>query len=169
MLKPVPSQARLRELFRYDPETGKLVNLTNRHSQSRIGDVAGSVDWQGYRAVKVDGYKYSAARLIWMWMTGEWCEVDHANLCRSDDRWVNLRKATRSQNCANKGAFYKPNKFGFRGVKRNWNRFAAVICKDGKEEFLGNYATPELAARAYDVAAKRLHGEFARLNFPGAA
>jgi hypothetical protein len=151
-------------------ETGELVNLTNRHSQARKGDVAGHVDWQGYRAVKIDGYKYSAARLIWMWMTGEWHEVDHINLQRADDRWVNLRKATRSQNCANKGVFYKPNKYGFRGVKRiSRFKYAAVIAKDGKEEYIGAYGTPELAALAYDVAAKRVHGEFARFNFPDTA
>jgi len=55
---------------------------------------------------------------------------------------------------------------GFRGVCRNKDRWSARITRDGKHVHLGTYDTKEDAARAYDEAARRLHGEFARFNFP---
>jgi len=92
--------------------------------------------------------------------------MDHINLKRDDDRLVNLREANREQNCANKGAFYKENSYGFRGVKKAGTKFVAVIGAGQKDRYIGRYNTAERAALAYDVAAKKIHGEFARFNFP---
>jgi hypothetical protein len=66
---------------------------------------------------------------------------------------------------------------GFKGVyKCSWLRgkprpkpWKAEITQDGKQLDLGRFRTPEMAARAYDVAAVKLFGAFARLNFPDAA
>ena len=158
----------VREYFKYDPLTG-IVLITKQRGTARIGDVAGCVDHQGYRAVKIDGVKYLMGRVIWLYMTGEWPEreVDHENLIRDDDRWENLRASNRSQNCANKGSFFKENAFGYRGIKYgSKGKFHAVLCVGQKEVYLGAHDTAEQAAFVYDIAAKKYHGEFARFNFP---
>lgn len=103
------------------------------------------------------------------------CEVpegevpDHKNGDGVDNRRCNLRAATFTQNAVN--ARHRYNKTGYRGVTvaSSSGRFVARTRDGGRNIPLGAYATPEEAARAYDAAARRLHGEFARLNFPEAA
>jgi len=94
-------------------------------------------------------------------------QVDHINQDPLDNRRSNLRFATNSQNCCNKGR-HIDNASGFKGVWWNKRRgtFHAEIEHNGKRYHLGCFATAEVAARAYDVAALVLHGEFARINFP---
>ncbi|HEU4344816.1 MAG TPA: HNH endonuclease [Candidatus Binatia bacterium] len=96
----------------------------------------------------------------------EGVEVDHINGDGLDCRKTNLRLATRSQNQHNKTK-YKRNKSGFKGVcwHRASDRWLAQIRVDAKNIYLGVFATPEEAARAYDVAAQKHHGEFCRVNF----
>jgi hypothetical protein len=58
------------------------------------------------------------------------------------------------------------NKSGFKGVCRFRKKWAANITINYKQIFLGYYLNKEDAARAYDCAAIKYYGEFARLNFP---
>lgn len=91
--------------------------------------------------------------------------VDHINGDPWDNRRLNLRVCSHKQNLQN-----RRTKIGkeipFKGVTRKRRRFQASITADGIEHYLGLYLTAEEAARAYDDAALRLHGEFARMNFP---
>lgn len=95
-------------------------------------------------------------------------QVDHINGDRLDNRRANLRAATHTENVRNRR--YQLGEAGLRGVSV-WRgstcvRFIAQIKADGVYAYLGRFATAEEAARVYDDAARRLHGEFARLNFP---
>jgi len=92
-------------------------------------------------------------------------DCDHINGNALDNRVQNLRSCTRAQNAMNTGKG-KNNTSGYKGV--NWNcshkAWIARIMTGNKHIFLGDYETPLDAARAYNVAAIKYHGEFARLN-----
>lgn len=92
-------------------------------------------------------------------------DIDHKNGNKLDNRKSNLRIATRSQNFANK---MSKNRWGFKGVKKDNNKkerqFMARITCNYKEICLGYYLTPQEAAIAYNNAAVKYFGEFARLN-----
>lgn len=108
----------LREVFDYEPDTGKLIWAKPRpHIQ--VGREAGNVSKssKGYRCVGLDNKVYKAHRLIWLYMTGDWPkhQIDHINGVKDDNRWCNLREATTQQNCFNKGP-RKDNTSGERNV-----------------------------------------------------
>lgn len=96
--------------------------------------------------------------------------VDHADLNGLNNRRSNLRPATISQNNANQrprlGAASR-----FKGVtlRRTDGYWQARIIVNGRRRSLGYFRDEEQAARAYDVAALEVHGEFAYLNFPEAS
>jgi len=96
--------------------------------------------------------------------------VDHRNGDGLDNRRENLRLASRSQNNANRSV---RNSTGYRGVARDRKKFRAFISDPSREKrksiHLGSFDSPEAAARAYDQAALKRWGEFARLNFEEAA
>lgn len=93
--------------------------------------------------------------------------VDHRNRCGLDNRRDNLRSASRAQNCANR-SMHKNNSSGFKGVTwhRVTSRWMARLSVDGRKRHLGLFRDPQQAARAYDIAAREVYGEFAALNFP---
>lgn len=99
--------------------------------------------------------------------------VDHINGDGLDNRRCNLRFCSQSQNLMNSrpqvlhdaSAFYGIQKTSsYKGVSRHKKRWRAYIKFDGVQKHLGLYESEEAAARAYNVAAKELFGEFARLN-----
>lgn len=97
---------------------------------------------------------------------GPGTRVDHANGNGLDNRKENLRFATPSQSRANTRS-PRGKAPGYRGVLRQSGiAWSAHISIKGRKLRLGSFCTAEAAARAYDDAAKRLFGEFARLNFP---
>ena len=104
-------------------------------------------------------------RLAWLYMTGKWpvAQIDHINMVKNDNRWSNLREATKAQNKANSPG---RSTCGFKGVyvvkKRGTIKYRAQLRSAGKLHDLGYYRTPEEANAAYAVAAERMHGEFAR-------
>ena len=120
-----------------------------------------------YAQAKKDGKSIYMHRLITNAPIG--LVPDHINFKGLDNRRENLRLVTLAENSRHNSARTKPRS-GFRGVypdglsgRRGWS---ARICVNQKKIYIGHYFTEEEAARAYDHAARQLHGDYAILNFP---
>jgi hypothetical protein len=153
----------VRRLFIYDPYSGLLQYRERGHHRPR-GWFAGAKDPKsGYLRVQVGLRKYLIARLAWLWMTGRWPkdDVDHIDLDRTNNRWGNLRPATRAQNVVNSGR-RATNKSGFKGVSFKNGRWRATIRTGGRCLHLGYFPTPEEASHAYEMAAQQAFGDYYR-------
>jgi len=100
------TQKRLKELLRYNPETGHFTWLVSTAWRIKVGDVAGSVSTcsgKKYIETNVDGERYRLHRLVFLYMTGEMPHnhVDHINGNGLDNRWINLRQVTLRENHRN--------------------------------------------------------------------
>ena len=93
--------------------------------------------------------------------------VDHRNGKTLDNRRANLRLATHSQNMQNRGKRRIKASSRFVGVSfdKEHKLWRAYIRYQEKRIHLGRFDSETDAARAYDEAAKKYYGEFARLNF----
>lgn len=140
-------------------------------------------DGRGYDQPYVVGDIYTAEgrvrvrmhRIILAATPEQFC--DHINGDTLDNRRCNLRIATRQENARNRGKLKRSPTSPWKGVKRaprprtTWDgidRWIAMIKLDGRQVVVGVYETPEIAARAYDDAARKYFQEFARPNFPTA-
>lgn len=151
--------------YRYNPITGGIYRKTTWR-KFRAGMAAESKGrTRGYKTVSFQNMGLPAHRVAWLLMTGKWPEheVDHINLVKDDNRWSNLREATRSQNNANK-SMQTNCKSGFKGVvwATHAKKWRASICIKRKQKNLGYYDTREAANAAYMAAAREIYGEFAR-------
>lgn len=163
MRKPL-TLAALKAEWDYNPDTGLFTRL-QRSTRAGVGFVAGSTSKS--RIIRVSckcGMQYKAHRLAWFYMTGGWPpdQIDHIDCNPRNNKFNNLRLATNSQNHCNK--ISPLNTSGHKGVVRApIGRWGAQIKKLGEHHWLGTYDTFEAAAEAYREAAKRLHGEYARI------
>jgi hypothetical protein len=88
--------------------------------------------------------------------------VDHINGDPLDNRRANLRPCTVSENAQNKSVVRSLSRY--KGVHCDRGYWRAQIKKNGAKHHLGYFATAELAARAYDEAALKMFGQFAKTN-----
>jgi hypothetical protein len=154
----------LKAVLRYDPDTGLFWWIVKRNG-TLPNKPAGHPS--KYVRIKIGGKSYSASCMAWLWMTGAWpeCEVDHKDLNKHNNRWDNLRAATRAQNIQNtaKRNIRKTSKY--KGVWwHKWSgKWESKISVEGKQIGLGRFDSEREAYMAYVNAAKRLRGEFARV------
>lgn len=160
MAKADLTPERLREVLNYNPETGVFtwrVRMGNR----RAGEVAGSINTQGYVQLRVDRRQGLAHRLSWLHVYGHWPahQIDHINGDRADNRICNLRDATRAENSQNMRSPHKDSVSKYLGV--TWHKACrkwwARICIDGRRISLGYFDTESDAADAYVAAKRELH------------
>lgn len=146
------TQKRLREVLRYDPETGIFTFARGK----RRGKVAGTAhDARGFLKVAIDNERHLLHRLAWLWMTGLHAPVSvgHVNGDRSDNRWFNLRLGFKSQKAGYEAP--RPRATAHEGVVLVGDRFEALIETDREVLNLGSFATAEEARHAVVVAVQR--------------
>ena len=140
-------QKQLKQLLRYDPDTGEFTWKVDSVNRS-FGDKAGSPDRYGYIRIGILGMVHSAHRLAFLYMTGKWPKhhVDHVNRVRDDNRWANLRDVTRQVNG------YNSNAKGYTWHK-SLGKYQAYITHNQKFIYLGLHDC-QLDARAAYLRAK---------------
>ena len=171
----LPTADYLHECFDYNAETGVLIwrkrpeyhfkrNKDMRMFHSLFsGKEAGSKNMSGGLVLHMDRKMYWVHRVIYKMMTGKEPDhhIDHVNLDRCDNRWVNLRPATRSQNGGNR-PMNRTNPHGLKGVSFWQGKFKAQIGVKGKKIHLGSFDTKEQAHEAYCKAAKEYFKLYSR-------
>lgn len=183
-VKALPSPEVLRQLLRYEPETGNLYWLPRTPDMFTDGNR--SAEWQcrawnakranlpalhsindsGYRRGNIGGRSVRAHRAAWALAHGAWPEheIDHINGVPSDNRLCNLRLATSSENKMNRAGSSKRSRFI--GVSPNPPGWTASVRVNGKYLYGGYFSSDLDAAIARDALALEHYGPFARLNFP---
>ena len=169
MEKKELTQSEVHRVLCYNPFSGNFMWRIPPHPMARIkiGGIAGTTwrdprNGRSYRRIRLYGRAYAAHRLAFLYIRGYWPpqEIDHKDRNGLNNRWLNLREATHSQNQAN-GSHYKNNKLGIKGVHRRTNgKYHAQIKFNNKKYHLGDFDTPEAASHAYIKAAKKYFGEF---------
>jgi len=162
-MKPELTQARLKELLHYDPETGVFVRRKSRRADL-INTRAGATSSEGYCVIKIGTRAFKAHRLAFLYMTGAPppAEVDHINRDRADNRWVNLRAATARENGGNKGP-RRDNASGHRGVSwyKRGGKWRVQGKRNGRKKHLGYFSSLEEAAAVAKAWREEYFGKFA--------
>jgi len=153
---------RLLERLHYNPITGIFMWREPLNNRIKAGNkLAGTIKPSGHWRITIDGKFYYAHRLAWFYMTGRWPdgEIDHINSNPTDNSFVNLREATRSQNSANTRR-RSDNTSGLKGA--SWSKSRRKWISHIKNQHIGSFTNKEDAHAAYSAAAEEMFGEFAR-------
>lgn len=157
------TQDELRSLLYYDEITGDFTWMVATSKRIKVGEIAGTISPYGYVIIKICKKLYRAHRLVFFYMTGDWPadQVDYINQIRNDNRWINLRECSNSQNQGN-ATRRLDNKSGFKGVY--WDKINHKWRVQIARKHLGLFTCKEDAAKAYNEKALEIFGEFAHLN-----
>lgn len=162
-----PTQIELKTLFCYDPNIGVFTRLIRACPSAAAGSIAGYIE-NGYVRIFIKHRKFPAHRLAWLWAYGEYPLVmlDHINGNRSDNRIVNLRQATASENSQNVNKAHRDKKSGpLLGAYRNGSKWRAQICVNGKVKTLGAFSDEQSAHLAYMKEKSKIHPAYSPSNF----
>jgi hypothetical protein len=143
---------RLRSLFHYCDDTGVFTRIASIPRGGQAGSVAGGKTGAGYVALYIDGRRYWAHRLVWLYMHGRWPkEIDHINGVRDDNRIANLREVSRRKNGQNRVEHRSGRLVGcyYLRARKKW---VAQIRVSGINKYLGIFPTEREAHEAYESA-----------------
>jgi len=164
-----------RQIFDYNEKNGELIWRT-RTPDMFVATEFRSAEWlcrkwnstwagksagglrKGYLRLRLKGRKYTAARIIWLMIHGQWpkTQVDHRDGKRARNTLANLREATNAQNCQNRKK-RSDNRSGYTGVHRDKSKWRAEICIKGKDIYLGSFESKDEAREVYLEAKAQYH------------
>lgn len=150
-----------------DIETGIIRWKKKPRQGVSIGNIVGTLHHTGYWQLVLKRKTYFAHRVIWFIAKGYWPDnqIDHIDGNKLNNAISNLREATQQQNLCNQSK-PKHNTSGYKGV--TWNKqmskWQAQIKNNKKLVYLGLYHDKWNAAVAYNEAAVKYHGPYAKLN-----
>lgn len=171
--RPLPTPEELRQLLRYEPETGKLFwrergpecfplygTLAEREGKAKrwqklkAGREAGSIGSRNYVVISVRGHPYFAHRIAWAIHHGCWPTfvIDHINGDRADNRLCNLRDVPPTINYRNM-KINALNTSGAANVAYDKTRakWRAVVRREGRIHNIGSFAQKDDAIRAVSL------------------
>lgn len=171
--------AKARKLLRYNRKTGELIwrhrvqcmfrnSTEHRSAESQAktwnerwaGKLAGWLNPKGYRCIAIECKTYREHHIIWLIVHKEWPkdQIDHKNGNRKDNRILNLREATNSENHQNSKK-KSTNTSGFTGVSwhKQMHKWVAYISVSERRISLGLFIDKKDAYAAYLVAKKKYH------------
>lgn len=159
MSPPTITAEDARRVLSYDRDTGVFKWRISPRFGINAGDVAGTITARGYVAIHFKGRIYKAHRLAVLYETGEWPteQVDHRHGDGTNNRWSNLRPAGPVLNSQNRRRPTSHNAAGLLGAFKSRDKWVSKIVVDGKQRYLGTFATPESAHEAYVAAKRALH------------
>lgn len=174
MKQPILTQEIVRSLLRYSRRTGVFMwrrrsdvrECWNTRYAHRPAGSRWSPDGKTYYIViRIFNYPFLAHRLAVLYVTGEWPtdDVDHRDLNGINNRWKNIRCASKSENGLNRRA-NRNSLTGIKGVSPQGDCFRATIQVAGRWRQIGIFKTLSGARIAYRRAVKENAGSFGRIE-----
>lgn len=155
------TQEYLKQVLHYDKDTGVFTWKVKKRGSKGIFNKAGSKDHKGYIQICIDGKKYAAHRLAWIYINGSlgYESLDHIDGVKDNNKINNLRLANVSENGQNIRNPKKNSKSGFLGVyfNKRAKKYHAQITINGKLIYLGLHETADRAHDAYVDAKRKIH------------
>lgn len=137
------------ERYLYNPNTGIVTykKWFKGIRKDQVGMPVGSKTTKGYLDVKILGKSYRLHRIIWLMVTGKFPDdvIDHDNLIKDDNRWVNLKDSSQRSNTLNKVA---DNHFN---VVKSGSRYNVIFSIRGKPTYVCGFQQENSLQKAQDV------------------